>query len=92
MGLIGGAAAWSGSARAHQPERLHTVGILAGLASSADNPVAVESLRPFKDEMQKAGWIEGDNIRLWRTVRPTGDVHLIQCVASRPQTCRGGLP
>jgi putative ABC transport system substrate-binding protein len=63
-GIGGVAAAWPTAARAQQPGRLRTVGVLVGLASSADDPVAVESLRPFKEEMQKAGWIEGDNIRL----------------------------
>jgi putative tryptophan/tyrosine transport system substrate-binding protein len=61
--LLGGAAvAWPLSARAQQ--RMPRVGVLVGLASSADDSVAVESLRPFNQEMQKAGWIEGNNIRL----------------------------
>ena len=62
--LLGGMAAWPITARAQQPQRIPHVGVLVGLASSADDPVAVESLRPFKEEMQKAGWIEGNNIRL----------------------------
>jgi putative ABC transport system substrate-binding protein len=63
-GIGGVAVALPIAARSQQPGRLRTVGVLVGLASSADDSVAVESLRPFKDEMQKAGWIEGDNIRL----------------------------
>jgi putative ABC transport system substrate-binding protein len=62
--LIGGAAAWPVAARAIAAERVPHVGALVGLASSADDPVAVESLRPFRDEMRKAGWIEGNNIHL----------------------------
>ena len=62
--LLGGAACWSRLAGAQQPDRLRHVGALVGLASSADDPVAVESLRPFRDEMQKAGWIEGNNIQV----------------------------
>jgi putative ABC transport system substrate-binding protein len=64
--LLGGAAvAWPLSARAQQ--RMPRVGVLVGLASSADDSVAVESLRPFNQEMQKAGWIEG-NTSAWTTV------------------------
>ena len=63
--LLGGTAAWPITARAQQqPQRIPRVGVLVGLASSADDPVAVESLRPFNEEMQKAGWIEGNNIRM----------------------------
>jgi putative ABC transport system substrate-binding protein len=63
--LLGGtAAAWPIAAHAQQPDRVRHIGVLVGLASSADDPVAVESLRPFRDEMQKAGWIEGNNIHL----------------------------
>src|ERR1700744_2940469 len=62
--LIGGAVAWPMTAYAQQTQRIPHVGVLVGLASSANDPVAVESLRPFKEEMQKAGWIEGNNIRL----------------------------
>jgi len=61
---LGIAAALPAIARAQQTERMPHVGVLVGLASSADDPVAVESLRPFNDEMRKAGWIDGNNIRL----------------------------
>jgi putative tryptophan/tyrosine transport system substrate-binding protein len=63
--LLGGAvASWSQVAGAQQPDRMRHVGVLVGLASSADDPVAVESLRPFKEEMKKAGWMDGNNIHL----------------------------
>jgi putative ABC transport system substrate-binding protein len=62
--LIGGAAAWPIAAHGQQLERTPHIGVLAGLASSEDDPVAVESLRPFRDEMRKVGWIDGNNIRL----------------------------
>jgi ABC-type uncharacterized transport system substrate-binding protein len=61
---LGVAAALPAISRAQQTEHMPHVGVLVGLASSADDPVAVESLRPFKDEMRKAGWIDGNNIRL----------------------------
>jgi putative ABC transport system substrate-binding protein len=64
ISLIGGAVTWPVAAHAQQPERMPHVGVLVGLASSADDPVAVESLRPFRDEMRKAGWTEGTNILL----------------------------
>jgi putative ABC transport system substrate-binding protein len=64
IALVGGVAAWPMPTHAQQPERMRRVGVLVGLASSAADPVAVESLRPFREEMQKAGWIEGTNIRL----------------------------
>jgi putative ABC transport system substrate-binding protein len=63
--LAGSAAVgWPLAARAQQPGRISTVGVLVGLASTAEDPVAVESLRPFKDEMQKAGWVDGENFHL----------------------------
>lgn len=63
FGVLGGAvAAWPLTAREQQSDRMRHVGVLAGLASSAADPVAVESRRPFEDEMQNAGWIEGNNI------------------------------
>src|SRR5258708_1467955 len=54
---------WPLAALAQGPRMRH-VGVLVGLASSAEDPVAIESLRPFKNEMQKAGWTEGVNVRL----------------------------
>ena len=62
--LMGGAVAWPITAHAQQSERMPHIGVLVGLASSADDSVAVESLRPFRDEMRKVGWIDGNNIRL----------------------------
>jgi putative ABC transport system substrate-binding protein len=43
---------------------MRQVGVLVGLASSAEDASAVETLRPFQDAMQKAGWIDGRNIRM----------------------------
>jgi putative ABC transport system substrate-binding protein len=63
--LAGGAAlAWPLAAVAQQAARMRHVGVLVGLASSAEDPVAIESLRPFRNEMQKAGWTEGINVRV----------------------------
>jgi putative ABC transport system substrate-binding protein len=60
----GAAAAWPLAARAQQSERLRQVGVFVGLASSADDPVARETVRPFSEAMQAAGWLEGKNIHL----------------------------
>jgi putative ABC transport system substrate-binding protein len=63
--LLGGtAAAWPLTGLAQQAARMRQVGVLVGLASGADDPVAIESLGPFKEEMRKAGWIEGGNIQI----------------------------
>jgi putative ABC transport system substrate-binding protein len=65
LGVMGGAAAaWPLAARAQQAGHVPTVGVLVGLASTAEDPVAVESLRPFRDQIRKAGWIDGENIHL----------------------------
>jgi putative ABC transport system substrate-binding protein len=61
IGVLGGAALWPLAARAQQPRH---IGVLVGLASSANDPIADGFLRPFHDAMQKAGWIEGKNIRI----------------------------
>jgi putative ABC transport system substrate-binding protein len=63
--LVGGAAAaWPIAANAQQPDRVRQVGVFVGLASSADDPIARETIRPFSEAMQAAGWLEGKNIRL----------------------------
>jgi putative tryptophan/tyrosine transport system substrate-binding protein len=64
IAILGGAVVWPTKAHLQQRERIPHVGVLVGLASSSDDPVAVESLRPFREEMRKAGWIEGNNISL----------------------------
>jgi putative tryptophan/tyrosine transport system substrate-binding protein len=66
--ILGGAAAspllHPLAARAQQPDRLLHIGVFVGLASSADDPIAGETLRLFREAMQSAGWIDGKNIRL----------------------------
>jgi len=63
--LLGSAATgWPLAARAQQPDRVRHIGVFVGLASSADDPIAGETLRQFRDAMQQAGWIEGKNIRV----------------------------
>jgi len=64
--LLGSAATgWPLAARAQQPDRVrHHIGVFVGNASSADDPIAGETLRQFREAMQQAGWTEGKNIRV----------------------------
>jgi putative ABC transport system substrate-binding protein len=63
--LLGSAATgWPLAARAQQPDRVRHIGVFAGNAGSADDPIAGETLRQFREAMQQAGWIEGKNIRV----------------------------
>ncbi len=57
-------AAWPFAARAEPSEPMRRVGVLIGLAASADAPVAKAFLAPFQDAMRQAGWIEGKNVQL----------------------------
>jgi putative ABC transport system substrate-binding protein len=61
---LGGAAVWPLAARAQQPSQVRHIGVFLGLASGAEDPVASEFIRPFNEAMQKAGWIDGKNIRV----------------------------
>jgi putative tryptophan/tyrosine transport system substrate-binding protein len=63
--LLGGSAAvWPLAARAQQINRPRRVGVFVGLASNADDPVAVETLRIVREALRDAGWTEGKNISL----------------------------
>jgi len=65
LGVLGGTAiAWPLAVRAQQPGQMRHIGVLVGLASSADDPIADWFLRPFRDALLQAGWIEGKNIRI----------------------------
>jgi putative tryptophan/tyrosine transport system substrate-binding protein len=65
IALVGGAVVgWPLAVRAQQPDGVRHVGVLVGLASSADDPVAGEMLRQFTEAMKEARWIEGKNIHL----------------------------
>jgi putative ABC transport system substrate-binding protein len=60
--LLGGAAAWPIAAGAQQPERMRRVGVLSNL-DEADTEAHAE-FDAFRQELQKLGWIEGQNIRI----------------------------
>jgi putative tryptophan/tyrosine transport system substrate-binding protein len=52
------------SAVAEQTQQTHRVGVLVGLAPSEDTPIAQAFIKPFRESMRSAGWIEGSNIQI----------------------------
>jgi putative ABC transport system substrate-binding protein len=52
------------SAVAAQTQQVHRVGVLVGLAPSEDTPAAQAFIKPFRELMRSAGWIEGGNIQI----------------------------
>jgi putative tryptophan/tyrosine transport system substrate-binding protein len=90
------AAAWPVLAHGQQPGQMRHVGVLIGLASNAEDPVAREWVRPFEDAMQAAGWVDGKNVRL--DYRFGGDPAKIDASAAELVTlapdliCAQGLP
>src|ERR1700712_5017866 len=63
ISLMGGAAAWPLAARAQQTQT-RRVGVLVGLAPNEDAPTAQALIKPFRESMKSAGWIEGVNIEI----------------------------
>ena len=57
--LAGAAAAWPLAARA---EPAHRVGVLVGLSTGPEAPGAQSLLKPFREAMREAGWVEGENV------------------------------
>jgi ABC-type uncharacterized transport system substrate-binding protein len=45
-------------------QQTRRVGVLVGLASGEDTPAAKALIRPFRELMRSAGWIEGGNIQI----------------------------
>jgi putative ABC transport system substrate-binding protein len=62
--LSGAAILWPLIAQAQQPRQMRRVGVLVGLATSADVPIAQAFLRPFRDAMREVGWVEDGNIHI----------------------------
>src|SRR5262249_33058444 len=61
--FIGGAAAWSITARAQQPsDRVRRIGVLTALAEN--DPEVMAWLKAFQEELQRLGWEQGHNIRI----------------------------
>src|SRR5262249_35612777 len=69
--LLGGAAAWSVSARAQQPDRMRRIGILMSVA--ADDPIGRARFTAFQKGLQQLGWAGRRNVRLetrWSEGKP----------------------
>jgi putative ABC transport system substrate-binding protein len=62
--IAGSTAVWPLATRAQQGGAMRRLGVLVGNASSADDPLAQKELNPFRDAMQRAGWIEGKTIQI----------------------------
>ncbi len=71
--VIGSTAAWPLMARAQQPERMRSIGVLMGYAESDQEGQAFAAA--FREELaKKFGWAEGRNIRIetrWATPNDT---------------------
>jgi putative tryptophan/tyrosine transport system substrate-binding protein len=52
------------SAVAEQAQQTRRIGVLVGLAPSEDTPIAQAFIKPFRESMRSAGWIEGGNIQI----------------------------
>src|SRR4051794_41922624 len=66
LGVLGAAVALRplADAFAQQPQQKRRIGVLVGLAPAEDAPSAQAFITPFRESMQSAGWIEGDNIEI----------------------------
>ncbi|MCK1392303.1 ABC transporter substrate-binding protein [Bradyrhizobium sp. 1] len=58
------AAAVPSGVRGQQVKQARRAGVLVGLAANIDVPVARAFLRPFREAMTRAGWIEDGNVRI----------------------------
>jgi putative ABC transport system substrate-binding protein len=68
--LLGGAAAWPLAARAQQPDRIRRIGVLVGL--SEDDPGMKPRLAGFRQELDRFGWTESQNVRIDYRYAPGG--------------------
>ena len=59
--LIGGAAAWPVTARGQQRDRVRKIGLL--IENAADDPQMQRRIGVFRRELERLGWVEGDNVR-----------------------------
>src|SRR5215471_462406 len=87
------------SAVSEQMQQTHRVGVLVGLAPSEDSPIAQAFVKPFRESMRSAGWIEGGNIQIdYRFGGSLADLSktkasAAELVAFKPDViCSQGLP
>ena len=59
---VGGAVAWPMVASAQQRDRVRRIGVVMAYAES--DPNARMQVAAFRDEMQKLGWFEGNNLQI----------------------------
>jgi putative ABC transport system substrate-binding protein len=60
--LLGGAAAWPLAARAQLGDRVRRIGVLA--SGTEPDPIVQARLATFRQELEKLGWIERQNVRI----------------------------
>src|SRR6476620_6930674 len=60
--LCGATVAWPIASGAQQRERARRVGVVMGYPET--NPNAQLQVTAFRQQLQKLGWIEGDNLRI----------------------------
>lgn len=64
LALIGSAVAAPLATGAEHTPQTRRVGVLVGLAPGEDTPIARAFIKPFRESMRWAGWIEGSNIQV----------------------------
>src|SRR6516225_6153505 len=62
LATLGGAAAWPLAARAQQPERMRSIGVLMNV--TADDPEASARVTALAQGLQQLGWTVGRNVRI----------------------------
>ena len=62
IAVLGGASAWPLAARAQQPDRMRSIGMLLPFAEG--DPEIQARLAGFRQELEKLGWSEGRNVRI----------------------------
>jgi hypothetical protein len=61
-GVLGSAAAWPRPALAQQqPGRVRLIGALTGIADDSESKIRYAA---FRQELQRLGWIDGQNVRI----------------------------
>src|SRR5215472_3658318 len=71
IALIGGSAAWPLAARAQQPERMRSVGVL--MTFGADEAIGQTRVAALLQGLQQGGWEVGRNLRIelrWSGANP----------------------
>jgi putative tryptophan/tyrosine transport system substrate-binding protein len=62
IAALGGAAAWPVVASAQQRDRVRGIGVV--MAYAEGDPNAQMQVAAFRDEMQKLGWFEGNDLQI----------------------------